>query len=124
VQKGRGACARHRHGCGGLQRVGHGGLRLRGGGAAASAVPASAWVYGRANLVQMEQGAALVLTEGRDRVEWLCREADVDGGRRRRNGVRGVGAAAVLRSSVPPRKVHRRAMNKDRGSVRHGDHRR
>ena len=72
----------------------------------------------------MEQGAALVLTEGRDRVEWLCREADVDGGRRRRNGVRGVGAAAVLRSSVPPRKVHRRAVNKDRGSVRHGDHRR
>ena len=44
-----------------------------GGGAAASAVPASAMVYGRANLAKKDKGAALVLTEAWIGPEMACR---------------------------------------------------
>jgi hypothetical protein len=107
-----------------LLQVRHGELRLCGGGAPV------VWRSSTRNglrlscLAQKNKGGSGVLTAVRDRVVWLCREADVDGGRRCRNGVRGEGAAAVLQSSVPPRKVCCRAVNTDWRSVRHGDHRR
>ena len=68
-------------------------------GSPACDVPASGKAYGLRYLAQQIKGGTGVLTAGRGRVLGLCREADVDSGRRRTMKLGGEVDAGVLRAS-------------------------
>jgi hypothetical protein len=94
------------------------GLRI--GTSPACDVPASGMVYGLRYLAQQIKGGTGVLTAGRGRVLGLCREADVDGGRRRRNGVGEEAAAGVSGPLDPSRRCAAVLGSRNEGQRSHG----